>query len=42
VYPEIKILSFTHPYIFPNLYEFVSSVEHKRIYFEECCSHWLP
>jgi len=26
---------FIYPYIVPNLYEFRSSVEHKRIYFKE-------
>jgi len=30
VHPKIKILSFTHPQVFPNLYEIVSSAEHKR------------
>jgi len=33
----MKILSsFTHPQVVSNLYEFLSSVEHKRRYFEEC------
>jgi len=32
-----KIMSsFTHPQLVPNLYELLSSVEHKRRYFEEC------
>jgi len=33
----MKILSsFTHPQVVPNLNEFLSSAEHKGIYFEEC------
>jgi len=33
----MKILSsFTHPQVVSNLYEFLSSVEHKGRYFEEC------
>ncbi len=33
----MKILSsFTLPQVDPNLYEFLSSVEHKRREFEEC------
>jgi len=28
--------SFTHPNVVPNLYECLSSVKHKRRYFEEC------
>jgi len=28
--------SFIHPQVVPNLYEFLSSAEHKRRYFEEC------
>ncbi len=28
-----KITTFTHPYVVPNLDEFLSSVEHKTIYF---------
>jgi len=32
----MKILSsFTHPQVVSNLYEFLSSAEHKGIYFEE-------
>ncbi len=32
----MKILSlFTHPHVVPNLYEYLSYVEHKRRYFEE-------
>jgi len=27
--------SLTHPQVVPNLYEFISSAEHKRRYFEE-------
>jgi len=45
----MKMLSsFTHPYVVPNLYEFLSMVEHKWRYFKECLfqkvdgSHWLP
>jgi len=30
------VLTFTHPQVVPNLYAFLSSVEHKRRYFEEC------
>ncbi len=33
---KMKILSFTHPEVVPNLYEFLSAVEHKKRYFEEC------
>ncbi len=29
------LLSFTHPHVVPNLYEFLSYVEHKIRYFEE-------
>jgi len=36
----MKILSsFTHLRVVPNLYEFLTSAEHKRRYFEE---YWLP
>jgi len=28
--------SFIHTEVLPNFYEFVSSAEHKRRYFEEC------
>jgi len=31
----MKILSFTHPQVVPNLYE-SPSAKHKRRYFEEC------
>jgi len=31
----MKILSFTHPQVFANLYEFLSSAEHKGRYFKE-------
>jgi len=48
VHPKIKILpSFTPPQVFPNLYECLSSAEHKR-YLEEFRNqtvdgpHWLP
>jgi len=35
---KMKILSlFTHPQVVSNLYEFLSSREHKRRYFEENC-----
>jgi len=34
-HPKRKILSFTHPQIVANLYEFLSSAEHKGRYFEE-------
>ncbi len=34
--PKKGSLSFTHPQVVPNPYEFISSVEHKRRYFEEC------
>jgi len=31
VHPKIKILStFSHPQVVPNLYEFLSSAEHKK------------
>jgi len=37
VHPKMKILSsFTLPQVVPNLYTFLSSVEHKGRYFEEC------
>jgi len=37
VHPKMKIVSsFTHHHVVPNLYEFLSSVEHKSRYFEEC------
>jgi len=35
VHPK-KLSSFTHPQVVPNLYEILSSVEHKRRYFEGC------
>jgi len=36
VHPKIKIVSsFTHLYVVSNLYELLSSAEHKRRYFEE-------
>jgi len=42
----MKIMSsFTHPYVVPNLYEFLSLAEHKRRYFEEIRkpnSWWAP
>jgi hypothetical protein len=36
VHFKMKLLSFTHPKVVTNLYEFLSSVEHKGRYFEEC------
>ncbi len=47
VHPKMKILSFTNPQVVSNLYEFLSSAEHKRWDFEECwetnsCQLWLP
>ncbi len=40
VYPKIK--SFIHHYFVPNLYEFLSSVEHTRKYFKDFfLLHWL-
>jgi len=37
VHPKMKIpSSFTHPQVVPNLNKFLSSAEHKGIYFEEC------
>jgi len=35
VHLKMKIYAFIHPYVISNLYEFLSSVEHKRRYFEE-------
>jgi len=36
LHPKMKILSsFTHPQVVSNLYEFLSSAEHKGRYFEE-------
>ncbi len=38
VQPKIKIVSsFSHPHVVPNLYKFLSYVEHKRRYSEEFC-----
>jgi len=31
-----NLSSFTHPQVVPNLYEFLSSVEHKRWWSKEC------
>ncbi len=31
--------SFTHPHVVPNLNEFISAVEHKIRYFEECLGY---
>jgi len=37
VHPKMKILSaFTHPHVFPNLFVFICSAEHKGRYLEEC------
>ncbi len=36
VHPKMKILSFTHPQVVPNLYECLCSAEHKGRYSEEC------
>ncbi len=37
MHPKMQILSsFTHPQVVPNLYECLSSAEHKVRYFEEC------
>lgn len=30
------------PHILPNLYDFISSLEHKRTYFEKCFSGLMP
>jgi len=39
--PKMKILSsFTHPQVVANLYEFLSSAEHKGRYFEEPLELW--
>jgi len=36
LHQKMKILlSFTHPHVVANLYEFLSSTEHKGRYFEE-------
>ncbi len=34
--PKNLILSFTHPQVDPNLYEYLCSAEQKRRYSEEC------
>ncbi len=40
IHIKMKIPLFTH--VVPNLYDFLSFVEHKR-FFEECCNQfWLP
>jgi len=37
VHPKMKILSVvTRPHVFPNLYVFICSAEHKGRYLEEC------
>jgi len=37
VHPKMKfVLSFTHPHLVPNLYELLSSAEHKQKYSGEC------
>jgi len=39
VHPKLKIVpSLFNPHVVPNLYEFLSSAEHKQRYFKEC---WL-
>ncbi len=40
----MKILSFTHPQVVPNMYECLCSAEHKGRYSEEWVlgHHWLP
>ncbi len=35
VHLKMKFLSFTYPQLFPNLYEFLYTTEHKRRYSEE-------
>jgi len=50
VHPKSLILSsFTHPHVFPNLHEFLSSVELKRRHFKKNVGNqtvdgtlWLP
>ncbi len=43
VHPKMKILSsFTHPQVFPNLYECHCSDEHKGRYSEECGKQSSP
>ncbi len=39
VHPKTILSLFTHPYVVPNLYAFLSSEENKRRLFEE---HWGP
>lgn len=40
VHPKLKILSsFTRPHVVPNLYYFVSFLQHKRIHFNEWFIH---
>ncbi len=42
VHPQKTLSSFTHAHVVPNMYEFVSNVEHKGRYFEEPNSCWTP
>lgn len=35
VHTKITLLAFSHPRVFPNLYDLVFSAEHRR-WFEEC------
>ncbi len=41
VHPEKKMISFTHTYIVPNLYDLFSA-EHKRRYFEKSLNYINP
>ncbi len=36
------VSSFTHPHAAPNLYKFLSDVQHRRRYFEEPNNCWSP
>ncbi len=42
VHPKMYILLFTHLHVIPNLYMFLSYVEHKWRYFEEPNNCWSP
>jgi len=39
VHPKMRMLSFTHLQVVPNLYEFLSSVEHTNKYFSKNISN---
>lgn len=40
VHSQIQIMSsFTHPYVFPILYDFLSPVDHKRTHLKKCLPH---